>query len=140
MGRKGGVIVERDETGDLTAGELSLDQAAIDGLPGVFYMFNREGRMLRWNNTLESVSGYSFEEISTMHPLQFFAGEERERVASAIASVFRDGDAHVEARLLGRDGAATWFFFKGRLRTVGGEPCVLGMGIDISERRAAEEA
>ena len=132
--------MQQDETRDLTAGELSLDQAAIDGLPGVFYMFNQEGRMLRWNNALESVSGYSFEDISTMHPLQFFVGEERGRVASAIASVFRDGEAHVEARLLGRDGTATWFFFKGRLRVVAGEPCVLGMGIDISERRAAEEA
>ncbi len=132
--------MERDEAGNPTAIELSLDQTLIDGLPGIFYVFNEAGRMLRWNNALESVTAYSFEEISAMHPLQFFAGEEREAVAAAIASVFRDGEARVEARLLSRDGTGTWFVFTGRRRTVAGEPCVLGMGIDISERRSAEEA
>jgi len=42
--------------------------------------------------------------------------------------------------LLARDGSTTPYFFTGRRVSFDGKPCLVGVGIDISERKRAEEA
>ena len=43
--------------------EKRFADTVIRELPGSFYMFSEEGRMLRWNERLEQVTGYSAAEI-----------------------------------------------------------------------------
>src|SRR5690606_22620955 len=46
----------------------------------------------------------------------------------------------VEAPFRAKDGTARPYFFTGRSVLFEGKPCLVGMGIDISERRRAEQA
>jgi signal transduction histidine kinase len=45
----------------------------------------------------------------------------------------------IEANLTGKDGAQTPYYFKAVLLTYEGRPCLLGTGIDITERVKAEK-
>ena len=69
--------------------ERGFSEAVLNSLPGVFYLFDRNGKYLRWNKNLEQVTGYTAAEIATMHPLDFFAGAEKELVSARINEVFR---------------------------------------------------
>jgi PAS domain S-box-containing protein len=120
--------------------EKSFAEATLDSLPGVFYLFNREGRFLRWNKNFETVSEYSRAEIAGMSPLDFFHPQEQQLVAERIRDVFENGSATVEAEFVSKSGRHAPYFFTGRFVRIGDTPCVVGMGIDISERKHAEEA
>jgi PAS domain S-box-containing protein len=120
--------------------ERKLSDSMFDSMPGVLYLYDEQGRFLRWNRNFETVSGHSAIEIASMHPLDFFAEEDRSLLASRIGEVFARGESSVEAPFLAKDGTATPYFFTGRLVQFEGRNCLVGVGIDLSERKAAELA
>jgi len=120
--------------------ERDFTQAALDSLPGLFYLFDDQGRFLRWNKNFEKVSGYSAEEISHLSPLDLFGEPDKGPAGEAIQQVFLTGEASVEADFLSKDQTKTQCFFTGRLFQFDQKPCLIGMGIDITERKRAEEA
>jgi PAS domain S-box-containing protein len=120
--------------------EQAFSYAMIESTPGVLYLGDEHGRFLRWNRNFVTVTGYSDAEIARMHPLDFFIGTDRERVARAIRMVFEQGESSVEADFIAKDGSAKAYFFTGRRVDFRGLPCLIGMGIDITVRKDAEAA
>jgi PAS domain S-box-containing protein len=119
--------------------EKRFADTAIDSLPGIFYFFDKQRKFLRWNRNLEAVTGYSAEEIAVRHPLDLFSGMDKDLVAARIEKVFEDGEATVEAVMASRDGHQTPFYFTGKRTMLDGATYLVGMGIDISERKRLEE-
>jgi PAS domain S-box-containing protein len=118
--------------------ERDFSQAALDSLPGLFYLFNDQGRFLRWNASLERVSGYFAEELTRLSPLDLFDEPDRGLIAESIGRVFSEGEATAEADFRSRDGTKTPYFFTGKRYVLDGQPCVVGMGIDVTQRREAD--
>lgn len=119
--------------------EKELSDSIISSLPGIFYLYDKKGKFIRWNEDFETVSGYSGEEISNMHPLDFFDENEKGLIAERITKVFKNGFAEVEADLLSKDGTKKHYYFNGRAVDFGDKRCLLGMGIDITQLKRAEE-
>lgn len=119
--------------------EKNLSDSIIDSLPGIFYLYNRQGNFLRWNKNFSKVAGYSHEEIAHMHPLDFFEGEEKILLKEKIKNVFVTGEDHVEADFLSKYGKKTPYYFTGKAINYENEPCLMGVGIDISDRVKAQE-
>ena len=74
-----------------TWGLYALLDAILGSLPGVYYMYDENRHFVRWNAKFELVTGYTGEEIASLHPLDLFEGESRAQVAAAIEGVFRTG-------------------------------------------------
>jgi PAS domain S-box-containing protein len=122
----------------LAKNESLFSDMMIESMPGILYFYNNEGRFLRWNHNFQTVSGYSDAEIAQMHPLDFFAAEEKSALAEKIAEVFTHGQAFIEASLLAKDGKKIPYLFTGRNVIFEDIDCLVGMGIDISERKNVE--
>ncbi|MFW5774727.1 MAG: PAS domain S-box protein [Chitinivibrionales bacterium] len=118
--------------------ERNLSNQIIDSLPGMFYLFDTDGHFLRWNKLAEKITGYSTEEFARLHPLALFTGEQRELVAQRIAEVFEHGSGSVEASLVHKNGSKAPYYFTGLRIEIENRPCLVGLGIDISERKRAE--
>lgn len=80
--------------------EKELSEIIINNLPGLFYVFDENGKYLRWNKNHETIPGYSTEEMQCMIPENFIAREDRELLQSKIETVFEKGYADVEAHFL----------------------------------------
>ncbi|MBI5453091.1 MAG: PAS domain S-box protein [Deltaproteobacteria bacterium] len=119
--------------------EKNLSDGIIESLPGIFYLIAGGERIVRWNKNLETVSGYPAEEIERMRPLKFFNEREKPLVASKIEEVLIKGSAVVEAALVSRDGNETPFMFTGVRVELEGVPHIVGIGLDITERKRVEE-
>jgi PAS domain S-box-containing protein len=119
--------------------EKQLSDSIINSLPGVFYLFNKEGKYLRWNENLEKVSNYTPDEIEKAHPLNFFHKDEKELLTEKIGNVFIEGYDSVEAHLLTKEGEKIPYYFTGVSLDYNGEECLLGVGFDISEQKLAEK-
>ena len=120
--------------------EQRFASSLIEAMPGIFYLYDENGQFLRWNRNFEAVSGYSASEIATMRPVEFFTGNDQQLLARRIAEVFEKGEASVEASFVTKDGRALPYFFTGRRIVFEGVPCLVGVGVDISERIRAQEA
>jgi len=118
----------------------NLSESIINSLPGIFYLFDAQGKFLRWNRNFEIVSGYSHKEILERHPSDFFTGKEKEMVQQRIRDTFVNGEANVEARFVSRNGEGAPYFFTGVRIEINGQPHLIGMGVDITEREQAENA
>ncbi|MBU0639766.1 MAG: PAS domain S-box protein [Planctomycetes bacterium] len=119
--------------------EKDFVASTIDSLPGVFYLFDEQGHFLRWNQNFGRVSGYSSAELAALHPLELFAGADKQAIAEGIHQVFTEGQATREADLVAKDGTVVPYFLTGKRVTLDGKQYLVGMGIDISERRRADE-
>ena len=133
-------ITERKKAEEEVEKERILSDAIINSLPGIFYLHNSHGKILRWNRNFEIISGYTAEEISQMSPLDFFDGDEKELLSHRIREVFEKGMSDVEANLFTKDKQRIPYYFNGYVGTFYGETCLIGTGIDISNRVKAEQA
>lgn len=113
-------------------------ESIINSLPGVFYLYDREGNFVRWNKNFEKVSGYSGEEIRNMKPLDFFEGIDRDLIEEKITTVFQEGFADVQAYFSMKGGQKMPYYFNGCSATFNGKDYLIGMGIDITDRIKAE--
>ncbi|MEO8151396.1 MAG: PAS domain S-box protein [Bacteroidia bacterium] len=120
--------------------EKELSDSIINSLPGVFYLYDESRNFLRWNKNFETVSGYSHEEISKMHPLDFFEGKNKNIVEEKIAGVFENGAAaEVEVEVVTKDKVNIPYYFNGQIVNYENKRCLIGVGIDITARKKAEE-
>jgi PAS domain S-box-containing protein len=131
-------ITEQKYAGENVLKEKYLTEALLKSLPGIFYLYDEQGKYLRWNKNLEKVTGWSAAEIARMHPLDKIADEDKSLAAKCIKSVFTRGQSSLEANLLTKDGRRIPYFLTGQRVIVDEKPCVLGVGIDIAERKRAE--
>jgi len=132
--------LEGKRTEEYLAREKALSESIIDSLPGVFYFFDNKGKFLRWNKNLEEISEYSTVDISEMSPLDFFVEKDKAKVAEKIRETFDKGRALVEAVVESKSGNKICFHFTGRRVVIDNESYLVGMGIDITERKRAEDA
>jgi PAS domain S-box-containing protein len=120
--------------------ERSFEEKIMDSMPGIFYLFDRQGEFLKWNRNLEEITGHGHDEIARTSLIEFVQEEDRDAVERAFEEVFVHGEVNVEARLLAKDGRDIPFLLKGRLIEIDGRPYLIGSGVDISERKQGEEA
>lgn len=119
--------------------EKELSDTIINSLPAVFFLFNINGKFLRWNKNVEIISGYSSEEISNLNPMNFVDEGERAQVIEKISNVFESGLDNVEANVVLKNGQKIPYYFSGMMIDYEGEICLMGFGIDFSDKVKAEK-
>jgi PAS domain S-box-containing protein len=96
-------ITERRQAEREILAEKAFSEAMLDSLPGIFYLFDQTGRFLRWNHALETVSGYSAEEMRSCGLSTSSPRTDADRATDRKRS--RTADA--EATLVPKDGRRT---------------------------------
>ena len=110
----------------------------IEGLPCVFYVVDRRGRLLLWNGALEEVLGMSSDELASHDVMEFFDVREHALIAEKISQALELGSSTVEAAIIGKNAKPRPFLFTCARSTIDDIPCVVGTGLDISARRDME--
>lgn len=120
--------------------EKMLSESIINSLPGIFYLYDKQGQFRQWNKNFEIVSGYGAAEVSFLKPLDFFDQDEKELLREKIDLVFEKGMAEVEAHFFTKDKIKIPYYFNGHAVNFDGIDYLLGVGIDITERKKTEQA
>jgi two-component system sensor kinase FixL len=120
--------------------EQDFPESVINMLPGSFFVITAEGRLLRWNRNLEALSEYAPREIAALPILDLVAERHRERAARAMKVALAQGGAEVEVDCRTRSGRTIPFYVTARRASVGGATCLVGTGIDITERKQVERS
>ena len=133
-------ITEQKKAAELILRERDLSESIINSLPGVFYLRNiSTGKCLRWNKNFETVLNYTHEEIAKSKLYDFIAAEDRKSVKEEVEKGMKTGSAATEARIVTKNGDKIQYFLSGIVINYENQLCILGTGIDISDRKKAEE-
>ena len=131
---------ELEETRQRLASEQKFSESIIACLPGLFFMIDEQGRYLRWNKNLESLLGYSAEEIMYMDSRDLVPPEDKERIAKATRLALREGSFRVHYHNQTKDGRVIPFYAQGVRAEIDGNRYVIGVELDLSDLKRAEEA
>lgn len=121
--------------------EQQLVRGILDALPDVFYAFGPNGYLLRWNERLETVTGYSEDEIEDMYVTDFVPNNEVVRIAEHFQTVISEHrSVTIESAFETKDGKSIPYEFTGGpIETAeGGVRGLIGIGRDISDRKQRE--
>jgi PAS domain S-box-containing protein len=132
-------ITERKAAEESALKEYNFSRLALDSLTVPFFMFDATNRnFFRWNKAFAFVSGYSDEEIAHMRPADLIPKSEQGRLLSMLEEFRKKGLVSFEVSVVSKDGASTPYLLSGNLLHYDGKPYVVGMGIDITERKRVE--
>jgi PAS domain S-box-containing protein len=119
--------------------EQQLSENIISNLPGIFYLYDENGNFLRWNKNFENITGYSNAEIAGMHPLDFYDEDERQKISARIKKVFSEKPPGIEVEIFTKNKNKIPYYINSVAIEYKGKKCLLGMGVDLSERKKAEQ-
>lgn len=120
--------------------EKQFSDDIINSLPGIFYVLNTQGCLVRWNSHLLEVSGYSEQEAKDRHALDFIGASDRAMVAEKIKEAFEKGSAFAKAEFRTKRGEVLPYYFSARRVSLEGEVHLIGLGSDMGELNRIQEA
>ncbi|HET6410417.1 MAG TPA: PAS domain S-box protein, partial [Chthoniobacteraceae bacterium] len=133
-------VTSRRETERRLIAEKEFSDTLLASLPGIFFMCNEQRRLLRWNRNFEIVTGYASEELAELDLPVFFPLQEQDHVEECLHLCLRSGKADIETTVWHRNGRLTAHYISALRCDINRELAMLCIGIDVSGRKAAEEA
>jgi len=110
----------------------------LDAAPGIFFMFDAEGRFAGWNQTGLATFGLTPADLEHLHPLDLVPPDQRERARQAIVDILAGRSVTMELDLIDATGMRRAFYGTGLPMEVDDRRYVTGLLVDITERKLAE--
>ncbi|MGD9288611.1 MAG: sigma 54-interacting transcriptional regulator [Desulfobacterales bacterium] len=133
-------ITERNRAKEELMQEKRFSETVLDSLPGIFYLYDEDGNLIRWNKNHEVLTGFSTAELPKRKMLDWFSGADKEYITARVEDVFAKGWTEAEADLVVKSGKKIPYYFTGSKLTVADRQYLLGVGIDLTEIKKVEEA
>jgi PAS domain S-box-containing protein len=120
--------------------EKAFTEAIFTSSPGLIYVYDTDGKLIRWNKMHETLTGYTADELANMHLMDWYWGDPESQTAvnKGIARTMEQGYGEAEANLQTKSGSSIPMHFTATLVTIDGRQYFTGVGLDISERRQRE--
>ncbi len=131
---------ERQRAEESLQHERVFTESIIDSLPDSFFIIDSDRRYVRWNRNAGKAMGYSAEEFAALEPLALVVEDERSLAASKMQEAWTSGSATADCHVLAKDGRRIPYLLTASRAAIDGKPYLIGMGIDITERKRMEEA
>jgi two-component system, cell cycle sensor histidine kinase and response regulator CckA len=123
--------------------EQTISKTIIDTIPGTFYILDANGQYVGWNSyQREEIAGKTELEMGSFHAIETIHPDDQQIVAESMRDILTLGtEVTGEGRVLLRGGPEfRWLLMTGKRFIINGKPFVVGMGIDITERKQTEQA
>lgn len=121
--------------------EKVFSESILESLPGIFYIYNDRGILIRWNKRFAEVTGFNDEELHDYQILKFFpTSKDQASIIGCMQKSLTEGQSSTEAFLTTKQGVVIPFFFTGKRFVQNGETFLCGLGYDLSERNEDRDA
>lgn len=113
-------------------------ESALNSIPGVFFVMDQEGNMVRWNENLVTKLGYSAEELASSNAIDFVVEENIEITQNNIQRCIKEGEISITTRLYGKEGEIKDYSIFAKRFVEDGNVFIVATGIDITEKKKIE--
>ena len=139
------LILAQDITdiGTLLKKEQLFNKQIINAIPGNFYLLDANGKFVAWNEQVcKKSSGLSDDEMIGTIGLEAIHPDDRSRAFETLQNVIHNGtESTQEFRVVRRgESAIEWRLMTDKRIIIDGTPFLIGVSIDITDRKHAKEA
>ncbi|EMA32709.1 PAS domain S-box protein [Haloarcula japonica] len=133
-------VTAREERERELANQRAFTEKLIDSVDDMFYVVGPDGSLVRWNDTVQSVTGYTNEELASMGIEALIADSDHDKLWRIFEETLETGYGTIEAGVETADGERLQYEFKGSLieDERGDMFGIAGIGRDITERKRRE--
>jgi PAS domain S-box-containing protein/putative nucleotidyltransferase with HDIG domain len=129
----------RDAADAALEAEQRFARAVVEALPGLFAVMDDTGRMVRWNENVERMTGRAAAELAGTDASALVAPADVGRFEEAMRDALAGGEAVVAVPVRAVGGARVPHVFSVRRVATPAGPHVAAVGIDRSEVEAATD-
>jgi len=126
----------------LLKNERIFSKSVIEAIPGSFYVIDANGKFTAWNRYVrDQIAGKAEGEMPGIIGLECIHPDDRAIMSEKIERIMQSGEElTTEARALLCGGPKfARFLMTGNRMILDGNPYLIGVGIDITERKVAEK-
>jgi PAS domain S-box-containing protein len=128
-------ITERKRAEESSRSAHDLMAAVFNSVPGLLYLYTEDGQLVQWNKKHEEMTGFTAEELLKRRARDWYDDEDLSTFDRAIRTIFSEGYADAEMKLIHKNGEKVPYFLTGSKVIIDGKPHLVGIAIDISERQ-----
>ena len=134
-------ITERKRAEGALRQEQEFSKSILSSLPGIFYLYSYpEGRLVLWNKQHETFFGYEASEMKGRLATDWHVPESKDAVLRSMKEIMETGQGSMEDTLVTKGGRPVPFFLTGVKFEAQGRSYLMGIGLDITERKRVENA
>ena len=138
------LIIAQDVTDILKSlkNERLFSTSVIEAIPGSFYVIDAGGKMTVWNRYVrDQIFGKAESEMRGIIGIECIHPDDRAMMAEKIERIMKHGEELIAETKVLLLGGPEWrsFLMTGNRMVIDGNPFLIGAGIDITARKAAEE-
>jgi len=133
-------VTAREERERELANQRAFTEKLIDSIDDMFYVVGADGSLVRWNDTVSSVTGYTNEKLASIGIEEVIVDSDHEKLWSVFEETIETGYGTVEVGIETADGERLQYEFRGsRIEDERGDLFgIAGIGRDITERKRRE--
>ncbi|MGK0714967.1 EAL domain-containing protein [Leucobacter sp. W1153] len=129
------------ESGAQTPLTRDAQRALIDSIPGVYFVYDSEFKLVEWNQGYLDAVGISEDECFGRGTTTDIAVEDHERAIQSINELATVGHTKVRAHMVhSKTGKRTPFYFSSHTVPEGDGFRIVGLGVDITQTVEVENA
>lgn len=117
-----------------------LSDDIIHGLPGIFLIYDEKEHLLRWNQKLLEITGYSAAEMMGRNMADFIKTEDPRVLQAFLTKIMIESKSETQVQLTTKDGVRIPYYLSAIRNTFGSETYTLCFGMDISNLKQTQEA
>lgn len=119
--------------------ERRFSKQIQNSIPGIFFVLDEEGLLIRWNKNTNQITGLSDNELNNLLAIERIEESDREKGQEALKKVFTDGKAETELFLKTTNEEKRLFKITANRFKNDGNTFIVGTGIDITEENRLKE-
>ncbi|RKY95126.1 MAG: hypothetical protein DRQ13_07490, partial [Ignavibacteriae bacterium] len=119
--------------------QIALNDVILDSMPGIAYIFTKDGFLIAWNKRMEDILGYSKDELQNKFVLDFIDEAYQENVLREVQNVFSHGYAQAEYEIVTKTGKRIHYLGTGAVAEIDSKEYMIGLAQDITELNTARE-
>ncbi len=117
--------------------ETQFAEDVIEAIPSIFYVFDKNLRLVKWNKYFEQVLGYSPQELAGFNALDFYSKEDAKVIKVKMQEAFTSGRSSTYSTGITKDGVGIPFFLTGVRTVINDDYYMVGVGIDRADLEQA---
>ena len=110
-----------------------LPEIIMDSMPGLAYIFSKDGHLVAWNKRAEEILELSADEIKVKMAATFSQDSDTSKVKLAFEKCLLMGSISLEHTLLTKSGKKIPVLSVARVCEIDGEHYLIGLAVDITE-------
>lgn len=107
--------------------------AIINSLPGLFYVSDLDGKILKYNDHCRNLFATGLNDADQVRSIDFVHKDDLDKVLKMRSEAIINGDSRGNLRIIDKDGNIKYYHISNKVFLFENEICTMGIGIDISD-------